>query len=64
MNNITENIRWLHLGNLSNFKTSDVSGCYVFVYDNKRIIYVGTTSNIGKRLLYHLEAIKSGRRPI
>ena len=45
-----ENIWWTNFGNLSEFKSTLLSGCYVFVWDKKRIIYVGTSSDIEKRL--------------
>ena len=59
-----ENIWWTHLGTLSELKSTMLSGCYVFVWDNKKIIYVGTSSNIEKRLHYHIKAIKEGKRPV
>lgn len=59
-----ENIWWTHLGNLSKFKSTLLSGCYVFVWNKKRIIYIGTSSDIEKRLQHHVNSIKSGKRPV
>ena len=59
-----ENIWWTNFGNLSEFKSTLLSGCYVFVWDKKRIIYVGTSSDIEKRLHYHVNSIRSGKRPV
>ena len=58
MIHFSEKIWWTHFGNLLNFKSTNFAGCYVFIWDKKRIIYIGTSSDIEKRLYNHVDLLE------
>ncbi|MGA2298929.1 MAG: hypothetical protein ABSG15_15395 [FCB group bacterium] len=54
-------IDWLPIGKLSEKKKIDISGVYVFIYDSKRIIYVGQAVNpITRRIWQHKNHMLQG----
>jgi hypothetical protein len=59
-------MNWRYLGNISEARTSGCSGVYMIIHKGKydRIVYVGTSINVGTRMSQHYNGYLRGNRSI
>ncbi len=59
-------MEWRYLGKLNEARNSGCSGVYLIVHEGryKRIVYVGVSVNIGRRIAEHYEGYLRGNRSI
>ncbi|NDI85482.1 GIY-YIG nuclease family protein [Undibacterium sp. B2R-29] len=60
------NLSWTYLGRLSHCPNFDYGCVYLLVHHGlyNRVVYVGTTNNLGRRMLQHLHGYLRGNRSV
>ena len=59
-------MKWRFLGSLSEARKSGCSGVYLIVHQGvfDRVVYVGVSNNVGRRISEHYEGYLRGNRTI